>query len=99
MESWEIASHYHERTKHDLHRYARSAGYLDWANQPDPFRRYESAPLIPLLFSSDDESPAYDDLYAPGAIAAEPVCLQSISAFFELSLAISAWKELAGWMV
>ena len=66
MESWEIASHDHERTKHDFQRNARSTGYLDRASQPDPFRRYESAPLIPLLFSSDDESPAYDDLYAPG---------------------------------
>lgn len=27
---------YHERTKHHVGRYARSAGYLDWANQPNP---------------------------------------------------------------
>jgi len=25
---------YHEETKHHPHRYARSMGYLDWANQP-----------------------------------------------------------------
>ncbi len=96
MKPWEIASHYHERTKHHFRRYARSAGHLDWDNQPDPFRRFDSAPLIPLLFSSEDQSPAYDDLYVPGAVAAKPVCLQSISEFFELSLAISAWKELGG---
>ncbi len=37
---------YHERTKHHFHRYARSAGTLDWVNQPNPFRRYEGAPLM-----------------------------------------------------
>ena len=31
---------YHEQTKHHFFRYARSPGYLDWANQPEPFRRY-----------------------------------------------------------
>lgn len=27
---------YHERTKHYFDRYARSAGYMDWNNQPNP---------------------------------------------------------------
>ena len=31
-----------------FNQYARSLGYMDWANQPDPFRRYEGAPLIRL---------------------------------------------------
>src|SRR5580765_2837620 len=31
---------YHRQTKHHFFRYARSLGMLDWANQPDPFRRY-----------------------------------------------------------
>ena len=30
---------YHERTKHHFHRYAAAQGYMDWATQPDPFRR------------------------------------------------------------
>ena len=38
--------HYHVRTKHHFNRYARSMGFLDWANQPDPFRRFEGAQLI-----------------------------------------------------
>ena len=37
---------YHQRTKHHLHQYARSPGYLDWATQPDPFRTYAGAPQI-----------------------------------------------------
>ena len=54
---------YHLQTKHHFNRYARSLGFLDWANQPDPFRRFDGAPLIPLpLLKPDDEpqSPSYD---------------------------------------
>ncbi|MEJ2229628.1 MAG: hypothetical protein P8X46_00400 [Nitrospirales bacterium] len=39
---------YHEQTKHEFNRFARSLGYLDWANQPNPFRRFNGAPLTPL---------------------------------------------------
>jgi hypothetical protein len=39
---------YHEQTKHHFHRYARSAGYLDWANQPNPFRCYEGVTAVRL---------------------------------------------------
>ena len=63
---------YHVQTKHHFNRYARSLGYLDWANQPDPFRRFAGAPLIPLpLLKPDEEpaSPAYDAIYQPGAVA------------------------------
>jgi len=40
-----IAVRYHEATKHHFNRFARSLGYLDWATQPDPFRRYGDAPF------------------------------------------------------
>ena len=39
---------YHERTKHHFQRYARALGYLDWDTQPDPFRRFTGAELLPL---------------------------------------------------
>ena len=42
----EAAMRYHERTKHQFNRYADGPGQLDWANQPNPFRRYEGAPLV-----------------------------------------------------
>jgi LytS/YehU family sensor histidine kinase len=47
---------YHERTKHHLNRFAAGPGRLDWANQPDPFRRYEGAALarLPLLGANDE---------------------------------------------
>jgi len=40
---------YHDGTKHHFHRFARSLGYLDWASQPNPFRRFAGAPESPLV--------------------------------------------------
>ncbi|HEU0199907.1 MAG TPA: SagB family peptide dehydrogenase, partial [Burkholderiaceae bacterium] len=89
-----VVMRYHRETKHHFRRYARSLGYMDWANQPDPFRRYAGAPLVPLpLLPSDDTRPRYADLYRTGAIASAPVNVRSISRFFEYSLAITAWKQ------
>jgi len=57
---------YHKQTKHHFHRYARSAGFLDWANQPNPFRFYEgvSAVRLPLL---QKDPPAWPKQSASGA--------------------------------
>ncbi len=88
--------HYHVQTKHHFNRYARALGYLDWANQPDPFRRFEGAPLLslPLLMPDEDPvSPDYDAIYLPGAVASQPVNVRTLSRFFELALGLSAWKK------
>ncbi|HKY70420.1 MAG TPA: SagB/ThcOx family dehydrogenase [Nitrospira sp.] len=88
--------HYHLQTKHHFHRYARSAGYLDWANQPDPFRRYRGATMTPLPLLEPDEaprSPSYEDLYRAGSIRPQPVTVAALSRFFEFALALSAWKR------
>ncbi|TKB94730.1 MAG: SagB/ThcOx family dehydrogenase [Nitrospira sp.] len=88
--------HYHIRTKHHFNRYARSMGFLDWANQPDPFRRFEGAQLIPLpLLKPDEEplSPAYGAMYEQGAVPCQPVSVRTLSRFFEFALALSAWKK------
>lgn len=87
---------YHIRTKHQFSRYARSLGFLDWANQPDPFRRFEGARLIPLpLLKPEEEplSPAYDALFHHGAVPCQPVSVKTLSRFFEFALALSAWKR------
>jgi SagB-type dehydrogenase family enzyme len=87
---------YHIQTKHHFNRYARALGYLDWANQPDPFRRFEGAQLIPLPLMKPDEeplSPAYDAIYQPGVVPCQPVSVRSLSRFFEFALALSAWKK------
>jgi SagB-type dehydrogenase family enzyme len=87
---------YHVRTKHHFNRYARSLGFLDWANQPDPFRRFEGAPLIslPLLKPEDEpQSPSYDAMYQNGTVSSRPVTIVALSRFLELALALSAWKR------
>ncbi len=94
MRPLETVLHYHEATKHHPNRYARSLGYLDWATQPDPFRRYRGAPCVPLLLAGAATAPSYDALYEPGTIPPQPVCLATISEFFQYSLALSAWKEI-----
>jgi SagB-type dehydrogenase family enzyme len=88
--------HYHVRTKHHFHKYARSLGYLDWANQPNPFRRFEGATLARLpLLANDEEprSPSYDAMYRHEAVASRPLTTETVSRFFELALGLSAWKK------
>lgn len=99
MKQLEIVKQYHEQTKHDFNRYARALGYMDWANQPDPFRRYEGAPLseLPLLTAGDDPvSPPYESLFASQPVPVQPLTLNSLSRFFEYGLSITAWKEYGG---
>lgn len=89
----ETVLRYHERTKHHFNRFAAGPGRLDWANQPDPFRRYAGAPLTALPLLAADVSPAYDDLFTPGAVRAAPLTLGTLSRLLEYSLALSAWKQ------
>jgi len=87
---------YHVQTKHHFNRYARALGYLDWANLPDPFRRFEGSPLISLpLLKPDEEpvSPPYDSIYQPGTVSCQAVNVRTLSRFFEFALALSAWKK------
>jgi len=96
MDPLETVFLYHDRTKHHFHRYAASLRYLDWANQPDPFRRYEGAELHGLMLAGESPTPTYDDLFRPGAIPPQPVNIATVSRLFEFSLALSAWKEYQG---
>ena len=85
--------HYHDITKHHFQGYANGPGYLDWATQPDPFRRYSGACLVPLERTPPTPEPLYDDAFVPGRLPSAPVALRTISQFFYDSLAISAWKS------
>ncbi|MEX8518168.1 MAG: nitroreductase [Leptothrix sp. (in: b-proteobacteria)] len=85
---------YHERTKHQLQRYAAGPESLDWDAQPDPFRRYLGAPLESLLLVADQISTPWAELFVPGAIAPQPFHRTSLAALFELSFALAAWKEV-----
>jgi nitroreductase len=87
---------YHERSKHHPQRYAASLGYLDWANQPDPFRTYEGALVTPLPLTAAGLDAPFEALYAPGALPPRPLDRGTLSAFFELTLGLSAWKQAGG---
>lgn len=99
MDPLEVVKHYHEQTKHEFNRFARSLGYMDWANQPNPFRRFEEAPLfkLPLLSQEDHPiSPSYESLYTSEENPCQPLDINSLSRFFEYALSITAWKEYGG---
>ncbi len=99
MKPLELVKQYHEQTKHEFNRYARALGYMDWANQPDPFRRYEGAPLyeLPLLAAGDDPvAPSYESLFSSQPVDPQSLSLNSLSRFFEYGLSITAWKEYGG---
>jgi SagB-type dehydrogenase family enzyme len=88
-----VALTYHERTKHHFNRFARSLGHLDWATQPDPFRRYAGAPLVELPRRSLAADAPYDALFEHGRIAAAKITRESIGEFLRCSMGLSAWKQ------
>lgn len=87
---------YHEATKHHFRRYAASPGYLDWDNQPDPFRRFEGCSRIQLPFAARDDFPSFNALLGGSRIEPHTFDLGSLGIFFEHSMALSAWKEYQG---
>ncbi len=60
---------YHEATKHRFEGFAPGPGFLDWATQPDPFRRYAGARLISLQPIAPADAPGYDAVFTPASIA------------------------------
>src|SRR5690242_14919451 len=86
---------YHECTKHSLESLERNPHLLDWANMPNPFRHYESVPLLDL--PSDPpvpETPALDVLR--GVCGATPAAdgPTFLSELLFYSAAISASKSV-----
>jgi len=86
----------HEATKHHYDRYARSPGYMDWKNQPNPFRTYAGSPVHPLKLLKKDPPGTYLDLYERKNNRQQPFTIETIAGFLELSLGLSAWKAAPG---
>ena len=86
------ALRYHEATKHRFGRFARAPGYLDWATQPDPFRRFAGAALIDLPREALARDVPYEGLY-DGTAAGRPIDLHAIGEFLRCSMGLSAWKQ------
>ncbi len=72
---------YHDRTKHAFDRFAPALGYLDWATQPDPFRRYAGAPVVEL------------PRRVPAAATAGPLTLDTLGECLRCAFGLTAWKQ------
>jgi len=87
---------YHNETKHSPQRYAKSLGYMDWATQPNPYRSYENTKKIELPLSFHNNTPIYKDIFDINKADIAPLCLESISQFFQFSLGLAAVKSYEG---
>ena len=88
----EVVRAYHQRTKHHPQRYAAGPHGLDWANQPDPFRRYAGAPLVELELPPEEGGPSWCQARG-GSLEPRPLDGRSLSELLYDSLALSAWKQ------
>jgi SagB-type dehydrogenase family enzyme len=84
---------YHERSKHHLDRYASGPGGLDWATQPDPFRRFAGAPPLDLPLLAGELPACWDDLFHPDGLPAQAFNLETLAHLLQLSLGLAAWKS------
>lgn len=92
MNTTETIFDYHQRTKHHPNRYAASLGYMDWATQPDPFRRYDGSRLVPLPLAFENPTMGYNAIMSGAHLPSAPLSLESVSQLLQFSLGISAWK-------
>jgi SagB-type dehydrogenase family enzyme len=83
---------YHERTKHQLNRLAKGPEYLDWDDQPDPFRRFAGAESLPLPLAGKELERPWQALL-DGQIPPAPVDLKRLASLFEYSLGLAVWKR------
>ena len=92
---------YDEQTKHHFHRPAYGPMELDWETQPDPFRRFEGAALLPLAVIEPTETPSLESALVEGGVPASGLDYRSISQLLFDSLSVSAWKAAgeARWAV
>jgi SagB-type dehydrogenase family enzyme len=67
---------------------------LDWENQPDPFRRFDGAPLLELPLSASDDMVESGVLFGMSQVGPRPMALESLGKFFEVAMGLSARKEI-----
>ena len=95
----EAVYRYHDGTKHHFQRFARSLGYLDWASQPRPFRRFTDTPVFPLYPTPGVAAEGY----APRRVTFDQAChlevpstalsAAAIGDMLRHALGLSAWKR------
>jgi SagB-type dehydrogenase family enzyme len=90
---------YHDGTKHHFERFARSLGYMDWASQPQPFRRFPGARLFPLYPTPSVTDDGYVSTQLPFdqlsqlQPAGTPPSAAAIGDMLRHALGLSAWKR------
>jgi SagB-type dehydrogenase family enzyme len=89
----EVVRAYHQRTKHQLQRFAAGPDTLDWDSQPDPFRQWAGSPLTLLPLAADTLTVPWADLFAPGKLVPQAFSRDSLAALLELSFGLTAWKQ------
>lgn len=87
----DIVRAYHQRSKHQLQRYAAGPETLDWDAQPSPWRRYAGAEVVPLPLLADTLAVRWGELFAP--MPAHALDLAGVAMLLELSLGLAAWKQ------
>jgi len=85
---------YHQASKHHFYAYARGPHQMNWATQPNPFRRYEGAPLIALDHVPPAAEPLYEDAFVVGHVLPQPLSHHHVSQLFSDSLSLSALKQV-----
>src|SRR4029077_9771780 len=99
---------YHQATKHTYHSVRTNARYLDWHNQPNPFRAHHGVHTIPL--PPEPGFPSTGTFAAMAAVAEKTISpagdaqesretqlnLTWLSRFLWHSMAVSAWKKVPG---
>ncbi len=77
---------YHQTTKHRLHAYAKGPEFIDWENQPNPFRRFLGCAEVKLPLLTKENILLSEQ--------ANPVLnKETIAALLELSFGLSCWKQ------
>lgn len=87
---------YHNRTKHQFNVYAKAPEFLDWDEQPNPFRRFEGCEKIALPPTGAELSLLFSELDSPSNISSQPLTLSNLGLMLELSFGLSAWKSFNG---
>jgi hypothetical protein len=85
---------YHARTKHGLRGYAREPETPDSDAQRNSFREFAGAPRTELAFTADGLETGFSTFRESGAVPPLPLNAASVAALLELSVGLSAWKEL-----
>jgi SagB-type dehydrogenase family enzyme len=94
LSSSEIVLAYHARTKHTSERYAAGPETLDWDAQPNPFREFEGCVRTQLPVPADKLGASFAQIHTPAGAPSAPLTIASVGTLMELSMGLSAWKEL-----